>query len=165
MQKLILDTVHPMQLMTSGPAALATRKKASTLGASPAANRRSTPSSGMDRTSRRLEEELRQFTSTQNYFKHFPRLLYTDGIQHLAERAGCYWLIDLVGSYQPRLLDTPVQIWEVAVNKDKSALVTIVEEEDGEPVKVSQTIPLTDFPLQNFSFYTIDGVMLLRSEY
>ncbi len=115
-------------------------------------------------TSRGLEEELRQFTGTQDYFKNFPRLLYTDGIQHLAERAACYWLIGLVASYQPRLLDTPFQIWEVEVNKDKSALVTMAED-DGEPVKVIETIPLTDFPLKNFSFYTIDGVMLLRSEY
>ena len=70
----------------------------------------------------------------------------------------------LVASYQPRLLDTPFQIWEVEVNKDKSALVTMVED-DGRPVKVSQTIPLTDFPLKNFSFYTIDRVMRLSSEY
>ena len=50
------------------------------------------------------------------------------------------------------------------MNQDKSALVTMVED-DGEPVKVRQEIPFTDFPLKNFSFYCIDGVMLLKSEY
>ena len=115
-------------------------------------------------TSRGLEEQLCQFTGTQHHFKNLLGLLYTDGIHHLAERAGCYWLIDLVGSCQPRPLYTSFQKWEVKVKGDKSAMVTMVED-DGEPVKVIQTIPLTDFPLESFSFYTIDGVMLLRSEY
>ena len=111
-----------------------------------------------------LEAELRQFTGTQNYYRDFTGLLYTDGIQHLAEQAGAYWLIDLVGSYQPRLRDAPFQAWSIAVNDDRTGQVTMVED-DGEPNRVTQDIPYTDFPLRDFSFYCIDGVMLLKSEY
>ncbi len=115
-----------------------------------------------------LEAALQNFTGTQNYYRNFTSLLYTDGIQHLAERAGAYWLIDLVGSYQPRLRDAPFQLWELKVNTDRSALVTMVED-DGMPNRVSQDIPYTDFPLNDFSFYCCyDGqipVMLLKSEY
>lgn len=115
-----------------------------------------------------LEAELQGFIGTQNYYRNFTGLLYTDGIQHLADRAGAYWLIDLVGSYQPRLHDAPFQLWSVAVNQDRSAQVTMVED-DGMPTRVSQDLPFTDFPLDDFSFYCCyDGqipVMLLKSEY
>ena len=38
-------------------------------------------------------------------------------------------------------------------------------EDDGEPVRVSQELRFTDFPLKEFEFWCIDGVMLLKSEY
>ena len=34
-----------------------------------------------------------------------------------------------------------------------------------EPVIVRQEIPFTDFPLPEFSFWVVDGTMLLKSEY
>lgn len=69
-----------------------------------------------------LEEELRQFTGTQQYYMNFTGLLFTDGIKYLADRASCYWLIDLVGSYQPQLRHIPFQLWEIGVRDDSSAL-------------------------------------------
>ena len=115
-----------------------------------------------------LEANLRHFRGTQNYYRNFQGLFYTDGIQSLAEQAGSYWLIDLVGSHQPTLQRVPFQVWSLAVNEDKSALVTMIED-DGEPIRVSQEISFTDFPLDEFSFYCVDGgdarVMMLKSEY
>ena len=115
-----------------------------------------------------LEAELQNFTGTRNYYRNFTGLLHTDGVQYLAERAGAYWLIDVVGSYQPGLRDARFQLWSIAVNEDRSARVTMVED-DGMPNRVSQDIPYTDFPLGEFSFYCCyEGeipVMLLKSEY
>ena len=111
-----------------------------------------------------LEDELQQFHGTQHYYRNFTGLLYTDGIKYLADRAGAHWLIDLVGSYQPQLRHIPFQLWGIEVGDDNSALVTMVEDTD-EPIQVKQDIPFTDFPLANFSFYCIDNVMLLKSEY
>lgn len=111
-----------------------------------------------------LEEDLRQFTGTEHYYRNFTGLIYTDGIKHLAEQAGAYWLIDLVGSYQYKLRNVPFQLWTLAVNEDQTALVTM-KEDDGQPTKVRQEIPYTDFPLRTLSWYCIDNVMLLKNEY
>lgn len=117
----------------------------------------------MERNRGDLEAELRQFCWTERYHKHGCDLLYTDGVRHLAERGGAYWLLDLVGSYQPKL-DAPFQLWSVSVHEDRSALVTMAED-SGAPILVSQKIPSTDFPLRELSFYVIDGVMMLKGEY
>ena len=111
-----------------------------------------------------LEEDLGQFTGTQQYYRNFTGLLYTDGVHYLAEHAGAYWLIDLVGSYQHKLRSVPFQLWELKVNDDKSALVTM-REDDGLRAKVRQEIEYTDFPLQRFSWYTVHNVMMLKNEY
>ncbi len=111
-----------------------------------------------------LEAELAQFHGTQGYYKNFTGLLYTDGIKYLADHAECYWLIDLVGSYQPQLRDVPFQLWRIDVRDDKSALVTMIED-TGQPVKVRQEISFTDFPLSDFELFCIDNILLLKSEY
>ena len=114
------------------------------------------------------EGQLAHFTGTQHFYRNFQGLLYTDGIQYLAEQAGSYWLIDLVGSHQPKLLDARFQLWNLKVREDRSALIAMIEDL-GQPIRASQEISYTDFPLNEFSFYCIDGggarVMMLKSEY
>lgn len=90
--------------------------------------------------------------------------MYTDGVRYLAEKAGAYWLIDLVGSYQHNLRRVPFQVWQLTVNDAHSALVTM-REDDGLPTKVRQEIAYADFPLRTFSWYCIDNIMLLKDEY
>ena len=111
-----------------------------------------------------LENELNQFHGTQRYYKDFDGFLFTDGIKYLADRAGCYWLIDLVGSYQPDLKGVTFQLWEVEVVDGILAVVTMREDIDN-PVLIRQHVPFTDFPLEKFSFYCVDKVMMLKSEY
>lgn len=111
-----------------------------------------------------LKDELQQFYGTTRYYKNFTGLRFTDGVKYLADHAECYWLIDLVGSYQPQLRDVPFQLWRVEVRDDDSGLVTMVED-TGQPIKIKQEIPFTDFPLSEFEFFCIDNVMLLKSEY
>jgi hypothetical protein len=64
----------------------------------------------------------------------------------------------------PQLANIPFQLWQLKVNGDKSGLVTMVED-TGQPARISQRIKDTDFPLADFSFYCIDKVMMLKSEY
>ncbi|MDA2934976.1 hypothetical protein MYX82_11635, partial [Acidobacteria bacterium AH-259-D05] len=80
------------------------------------------------------------------------------------EEAECYWLIDIVASYQPKLKQVPFQLWELEVEKDNPGVVT-VREDSGKPALISQEIPYTDFPLEKIQLYCIDGVLLLPSEY
>ena len=109
-----------------------------------------------------LSTDLNQFTGTENYYRHWTRCgVFTDGVKYLAEQAGAYWLIDAVFSYRRR---ESFQVLTLRKNDDNSAVLTM-QEDSGEPVKVRQTIPFTDFPLDQIKLYLIDSVLLLTSEY
>lgn len=111
-----------------------------------------------------LEEELRGFTGTTRYHRHYLGVLFTDGVRFLAERAGAYWLLDVIASYQPQLGGVEFQVWKLEKGSNSSALVYAVEDE-GEPPLVEQEIPYTDFPLDEFKLYCQNNVILLPSEY
>ena len=112
-----------------------------------------------------LEQELGQFTGTENYYKFF-NLNITDGVKYLAEKGKCWWLLDVIFSYQPKVGKMPFQLWELKKSKvdDRKAIVTCREDSDKDPV-VAQRIPYTDFPLESIKLYLIDKVVLLPSEY
>lgn len=68
-----------------------------------------------------LQQNLNQFTGTFEYHRHWTRrLLFTDGVQYLAENAGAYWLIDLIASHQPRCrkdaMLSSIQFWTLRVD-------------------------------------------------
>ena len=47
------------------------------------------------------ESDLSQFTGSEQLFDHWTRSLrYTDGVSHVAQHGGAYWLIDAIASYQ-----------------------------------------------------------------
>ena len=110
-----------------------------------------------------IETNLAQFTGTEHYYKHFLGIVYTDGVNYLAEKAKAYWLIDVIASYQPQQKKVPFQLWEF--KKTGDAGVVTMREDTGEPELVRQEIEYTDFPLDEIKFYLIDGVLLLPSEY
>lgn len=136
-----------------------------------------------------IRQKLLRFYMTNHYYRHWTgRLLWTDGIQYLADACGAHWLIDIVASYQPRV--EKFQIWRL----------TMLPEEEGEPMAVvemgedttrdgklvhwkddqlrargigyaalapaiRQTIPFTDFPLrEGVELYFENGVLLLKGE-
>lgn len=111
-----------------------------------------------------LKAELEQFHRTQNYHRSYTGLVYTDGVHYLADRTGCYWLIDLVSSYQLEFQHVRFQLWEIEVVEGVSAQVTMRKDID-QPVYVRKHLPYTDFPLEKFSFYCVENVMMLKSEY
>jgi len=114
-----------------------------------------------------IKTELREFTGTQTYYRHFTgQLLYTDGVRHMAEICDAFWLIDLIASHQFKKVvkETAFQIWHIEVNDDKTAYVYMNEDTD-QPVITSQGLEYTDFPLPKFSLYLVDGVLLLKGEY
>jgi len=110
-------------------------------------------------------QDLTQFTGTENYYKStFGGLKWTDGIKYLAEKGSCYWFLDILEGYQHELKGICFQIWNLVVNEDKTGLVTCKEDTDS-PILVSQKLEYTDFPLKELNVYCIDGVVLLPSEY
>ncbi len=114
-----------------------------------------------------IKSELASFTGTEQYFRHWMRFVYTDGVKYLAERCGCYWLLDAIGSYQhkPKIKTAPFQIWTLNVNNEEKSAVLEMKEDSGQPVLVRQEIKYTDFPLSEIKLYYIEGVLLLTSEY
>jgi hypothetical protein len=107
-----------------------------------------------------------------------PRVVYSTGIKHLAERAKSYWLIDAVTSYfgtslmkqaiakDPRI--GQLHFWTLTVSPDDSVKLTAQVDTNEKPLIV-QAIECTDFPLRSADIWAaFDGhrwTLLLPSEY
>ena len=121
-----------------------------------------------------MKRELNDFCGTQNYYKHFTGLVFTDGVKHLADRAGAYWLIDAVMSWQvdKKVRCAPFQIWRLKVlrselgkNKNEPMAVLEMNEDTDAPIIARQKIEFTDFPVGEVKLYFQNGVLFLPSEY
>jgi hypothetical protein len=105
-----------------------------------------------------LESDLRQFTGTENYYRHWiGNIVFTDGVRYLAEKAGAMWLIDAIASYQnnrkvcSNLMLQEFQLWILKVNNGKAVLTCQVD--TGTKPVVTQRIEYTDFPLAEIKLY------------
>lgn len=103
------------------------------------------------------QSDLDQFYGSENYYKNFTGLIYTDGVKYMAEHGEAYWLIDAIGSHQldpklnkGRLRD--LQFWNLTVNDNKSAVLTC-RADSGVPAAVTQNIPFTDFPMKSIDIW------------
>jgi len=107
-------------------------------------------------------------TGTTAYHKFSPvtALVATDGVIALAQAAECYWLLDIIASYQyNRELDPAFQVWKLTVNaKNRRAIIRGYNDSGEKPI-VTQCIDYTDFPLDEIKLYVCNGVILLPSEY
>lgn len=110
---------------------------------------------------------LNNATCSESYHRFSPIPGYpviTDGVLMLAEAAGCYWLLDVIGSHQSnRKLDKSFQVWKLTVDTENDSAV--VQGYNDTTLVVTQKIPYTDFPLEELKLYLMDGVILLPSEY
>lgn len=112
--------------------------------------------------------DIGQFTGTEQWFRHGlnRKVLYTEGAQYVAEKAGAYWLLDelaLAQAYVPQVKAQAFQVWNLTVKADSSATLVC---EDGNGGQVyAKEIPFTDFPAQGIRFFVTDNVILLPSEY
>ena len=110
--------------------------------------------------------DLNQFSGSEQWFRHFTGLLYTEGVDYLADKGGAYWLIDAIAPYQPtarrnqRLCE--FQIWVLTV-KDSAAVLECFDDLPGK-VLIRQHIEYTDFPLPEIKLYFENGVLMLPSE-
>lgn len=106
------------------------------------------------------------FTGTEQYYQH-PFLLLTDGAKFVAEVAGAFWLMDVIGSYQPKLRrqvsafsgapGIPFQVWKLKVDLEQSSGVVTCQEDSDAPELVRQEIPYTDFPMGEFTLFVQIG--------
>lgn len=115
--------------------------------------------------------DLSHCTGSDDLFQHFTGMLYTEGVQAMAEQASAYWLIDAIASYQrdKRIVRNQMllefQLWELKLQPEAGAFLTCKRDSgDREPVIIRQEIEYTDFP-QDIKLYVEGGVLLLPSEH
>ena len=121
------------------------------------------------------ESELANFTGTEAYHKvTLGNIKATDGIAYLCQKAGCFWLMDIIASVQhlPKIQEhLSFIVWRIIKNEDNGAIVSAYwdceEDKSYSDTKLlyRQEIKYTDFPLKEFEFYQIEDVVLLKSEY
>lgn len=120
------------------------------------------------KTKEELERNLPQFTGTDGYHKLsmlFPRLLLTDGVKYLCENAGCYWLMDIIGSVQhsPKMRGQEFQT--VVFTKGKGVVIT----DGNDNILYKQRVASSDFPMSEIKLFVADGdgnkIIMLPSEY
>jgi len=111
--------------------------------------------------------DLAHFTGTEQIYRHWlvRHIVYTDGVQHVAEAGDAYWLVDKIACAQlePHIRAQEFQLWMLTVNADLSADLVCT---DGNGATVStERIDYTDFPLPEIKFYVANSTILLPSEY
>lgn len=108
-------------------------------------------------------DELRDYTSSDNYYKYLGGLLITDGAKALADKFQCYWFLDIISSYQHQLANEEFQVWLLTRQQDNSAEVKCTNGND--LVLKYQSIPFTDFQPTSATIWVENGVALLPSEH
>jgi hypothetical protein len=114
------------------------------------------------------EADLMQFTGSEQWYRHamVRDIPYTDGVKHVAETAGAYWLIDEIAfaqRFDKLLAAEEFQSWKLTVNADRTATLTCEDGNGG--VVFTKAIEFTDFPLAEITLYFINNTILLPREY
>ena len=108
------------------------------------------------KTPKEIQEALSHCYGTESYYRvrSVPLFLLTDGVKTLCDMAECYWLLDIIASYQSGCrLDSmlkEMQFWKLVVS-DHKGIVTC--ERDENDVAITQHIESTDFPLPEIKIW------------
>jgi|SRR5580704_2530502 hypothetical protein len=122
----------------------------------------------MNTTAKLTEADLRQFTGTENYYRHAlnSNILFTDGAKFVADQGDAYWLLDLIAlaqRYDNRLRHEPFQVWALAVRVDRSATITV--EDGNNKLLWTYAIEFSDFPIPGITLWYSNNVIYLPSEH
>lgn len=87
------------------------------------------------------------------YYRLHPGLLLTVGVKQFAEEHKCWWLVDVVWSYQhlcrkDRML-SEIQFWRFVKPSAEATTGTVYCDRDQGDTAFKQEIEFTDFPLQS----------------
>lgn len=121
-----------------------------------------------------LASELNQFIGTMAYHTVFGKVVATDGVQYLADKAKAHWLLtDIAAWYLIEGKKYPFLLAELVVtpgNCPKGHLT--IREDTGLAPVYEQHYEYTDFPLPSIKLYIQQGyagevvyVIMLPSEY
>ena len=125
----------------------------------------------MDNAERKREEsaalkrELAQFFGTEKWYRHPLRqaMLYTDGVQCFAEKAGAYWFLDIVATEIFSLLEKE-EFMVVTLDSAETGTAVIRVTDGNNHALMEKDIPWTDCPAGQWEFYLTNNVLLLPGE-
>lgn len=122
----------------------------------------------MTNTSKLTELSLRQFTGSENWYRHGinRNVLFTDGAKFVADEGGAYWLLDIIAicqRHEKRVSAEEFQVWKLKVNADRTAC--LVCDDGNDNIVYTQHIEFTDFPIDEIKLYFTGSTILLPSEY
>ena len=114
--------------------------------------------------------DLSQFSGTEQYHKFclFSKKVCTDGVMFLFQEGQCFWLGDIIASYQPKLDNEPFQVW--TLKKEEVNDKWLVKCEDGNGnILITQIIEYSDFEeqtgLNKIEIWLEGDVLLLPGEH
>lgn len=114
---------------------------------------------------RNINNELSQFSGSESFTNYNHNIIITDGTKHLAENFNCFWLLDLICSYQivEDFKENDFQVWTL---KRQEGNKFIANCHDGDyNYLIEQEIPFSDFEGDEVSLWFTDNTILLPSEY
>lgn len=114
-----------------------------------------------------IQETLSCFHGTTSYYKHQIMAGFsiniTDGCNYLRINCKCFWLFDIILSYQGKLKEIEFQVWKLKKIKENEFRISCEDGNDNEIL--FQDIPYSDFPLNEITIWLTNGIALLPSEY
>ena len=118
-----------------------------------------------------LETNLAHFTGSETFTKYIFGTVLTEGVVYLAREAQCFWLIDIISSYQHERKfksHASFQVWELkldAVGDGEMPSATVTASDGDGNLLATQHVSATDFPLNKITLWFSNGTILLPSEY
>jgi hypothetical protein len=111
-----------------------------------------------------------QSSGTESYHRVsalFRTFVATDGVAEMCQKLKCFWVMDVVASYLPRLRNRD-SFFTVKVTRDEKGGCQFTIDNGSGKIYVTQDIPYTDLTYDLKLFLSYDGelwVIMLPSEY
>lgn len=112
-------------------------------------------------THEQLHTELQRFTGSVEYFA-YNGVYLTEGVRYLAERAQCFWLLDIIWSIHAMINTRERVICRLEMKEGNTAIFTATEYL-GEAIYIQEVIA-PDFPAKFVEIYVADGLLYLARE-
>lgn len=115
-----------------------------------------------------FRSELANFYGSETVYRHGlnRNVLYTEGVKFFAEKAECYWLLDIIAT-EPAILKQMKEggtiIW-LTVRDNNQGHICAASDSD-EPHVFERHLHFTDAPEGAWKFYFFNNVIMLPSEY
>lgn len=114
---------------------------------------------------RNANDNYKNYNGSDTFHKHWLGFIYTEGVRDLAADYGAFWFIDIVASYRThkKVRAEGFQVWKLKRVKDDQFIA--ICEDGNDNIVITQKISFSDFKDDDLTFWCIDGVIMLPSEY